>query len=153
MSTSFKASIVAHLVVGGCQGTPAMTGAPFCTQSVEAACADPNAGCLGTWTEAQSDRSVCDAKVAFDEETFECSKYFVLKTIHTDFGSEFLYDKGTGKLVAVVNWGIAPSIPDTCVGGPADLPAPAVNLLSSYNCTKLGDCSSPPDAGSAADGP
>src|SRR4029077_10223671 len=105
MSTSFRVSIAALvLVVGGCQGTPATMGAPFCTQSVEAACSDPNTaiGCPGTWTEAQSDRSLCVGAAGIDDETYDCSKYFVLRTVLADSGLEFLYDKGTGKLVAVL---------------------------------------------------
>ena len=75
----------------------------------------------------------------------------MLRTIRVDWGNDILYDKRTGELVAVLNWGIDPNRPDTCSGGPGDLPAPAVNLLA--GCTTLGDSQSQADGGAAPDAP
>jgi hypothetical protein len=112
---------------------PSYTG---CTQSLDAWCAMPNAGCIGDWTTALRTAllRVCTGLGTHPDLVEVCGSYNVLGLSGTDIGADEYYDGTSGTLVAVVEVIQSPWLSQICLEGPADFVPPPACSTSTRLC-------------------
>ena len=111
------ASVLA-LAAAGCDG--GQGSGVLCENSVAGYCAQAG-DCPRTWTEAQDAPLVCSQGAVWSVPS--CGGYHELIIHGIDTGTRYYYDRRTGALVAVVNYGVP--FGQMCAAGPGAFLAPS----------------------------